>query len=331
MEFPLFGYGKLRIFHAGDAVFADSTSSRSATDRLRSDPRPDSPGFGPWLDSSRVRRAAPEQIPFFVPSSPACVTLAGLPTGGRSGPRGAERTAAGKHGTAQTPLHRQRLSRTRGVAYSPLHAGVVKQVNTRDLKSLGFGLAGSSPAARTKSIRHEFRPFRAILRSRVVSSGDAGSLQRAGCSLGRTRGGNAASNDRTGLRCDDPGRFSDGRSRGMQVLRAARRPADLDAPRSSSVGESPQASRPGGAATSRFALSNRRTRRGCRNPWISADIPALRPSRRRYDRRGHDGSSSCVPPGWRCSRPSATAARPVVAETPAAGRVAKPFPATCRP
>ena len=28
-------------------------------------------------------------------------------------------------------------------------AGVVKLVNTRDLKSLGFGLAGSSPAART--------------------------------------------------------------------------------------------------------------------------------------------------------------------------------------
>jgi hypothetical protein len=30
-------------------------------------------------------------------------------------------------------------------------AGVVKLVNTRDLKSLGFGLAGSSPAARTNS------------------------------------------------------------------------------------------------------------------------------------------------------------------------------------
>jgi|GEM_PF-4246983 hypothetical protein len=28
-------------------------------------------------------------------------------------------------------------------------AGVVKLVNTRDLKSLGFGLAGSSPATRT--------------------------------------------------------------------------------------------------------------------------------------------------------------------------------------
>jgi hypothetical protein len=28
-------------------------------------------------------------------------------------------------------------------------AGVVKLVNTRDLKSLGFGFAGSSPAART--------------------------------------------------------------------------------------------------------------------------------------------------------------------------------------
>ena len=28
-------------------------------------------------------------------------------------------------------------------------AGVVKLVNTRDLKSLGLGLAGSSPAART--------------------------------------------------------------------------------------------------------------------------------------------------------------------------------------
>ena len=41
------------------------------------------------------------------------------------------------------------LADTGNGGYFPPHAGVVKLVDTRDLKSLGFGLAGSSPAART--------------------------------------------------------------------------------------------------------------------------------------------------------------------------------------
>ena len=37
-----------------------------------------------------------------------------------------------------------------------MRAGVVKLVNTRDLKSLGFGFAGSSPVARTSLVLKGF-------------------------------------------------------------------------------------------------------------------------------------------------------------------------------
>ena len=47
-----------------------------------------------------------------------------------------------------------------GGGYFPVHAGVVKLVDTRDLKSLGFGHAGSSPAARTIRFRHSGTRFR---------------------------------------------------------------------------------------------------------------------------------------------------------------------------
>ena len=91
MEFPLLGYGKPGIFHAENTVFADSTPSRStsacATARLA---------------SSSSRGVATDSI--FVPHTPACATLAVLPTGGRSDSRGPSGRQPTKNGTPQTPL-----------------------------------------------------------------------------------------------------------------------------------------------------------------------------------------------------------------------------------
>ena len=77
------GYGKPGIFHAGNAVFADSTPNRSTSA---------TPG------SLRVRRAGADSI--FVPHTPACAALADLPRGDRGATGGVERTAADKK-TAQ--------------------------------------------------------------------------------------------------------------------------------------------------------------------------------------------------------------------------------------
>ena len=97
MEFPLLGYGKPGIFHAENAVFADSTPSRSTSACATARLAPSSP-CGVGTDS------------IFVPHTPACATLADLPTGGRSDSRGAEQTAADKKTAQRKRLNQEALA-----------------------------------------------------------------------------------------------------------------------------------------------------------------------------------------------------------------------------
>ena len=61
------------------------------------------PRRGPARTGFAVRRQG-NLMSVFVPQLPVRPALGGLPTGSRSDSRGAERTAADKYGTAQTPL-----------------------------------------------------------------------------------------------------------------------------------------------------------------------------------------------------------------------------------